>query len=183
MMIEWPNKALSMVPVGGSSGWVPINTIKDYIRSILQTAKDSSSPISLSRNMVNAVSSVLTVNPEKLRPDANVFPCVTVFLSDKQIEAKTIAGNQVNGKRKAQLSFSIVGLMWNSNMVSYKQDPSDDDLEYLMENVEVVLRHYATLNNLCNWQIPTAVTYHSSGYDEQSHMRVGILNLDVTVYY
>lgn len=172
-----------MIPAGGTAGSVPINNIKEYIRSILQEALDNSSPIDLSRNMVNEVNTVLTVNPEKIRPDANIFPCVTVFLGDKQLEPKTIAKDQVNAKRKCVLRFNVVGLMWNDNMTSYKKDPADDDLEYLMENIEVVLRHYATLNNLCIWQMPSAVTYHSSGYDEQTHMRVGILSLEVTVYY
>lgn len=184
MIIAWPHRPSVPTPAAGTSGQVDINTIKETIRTVLENANVAGAdPIDLSQNLVNRVKTVLEVNPEKLMPNSPVFPCVTVFLSEKSIEAKTIAKSQVYGKRKCILRFSVVGMMWNNNMVSYKQDPADDDLEYLMENVEEILRHYATLNNLCNWQMPSAVTYHSSGYDEQTHMRIGILSLEVTVYY
>ncbi len=172
------------ISASGTANSVQINTIKETIRYVLETANTTTGlPIDLSSNLTQRVKTVLKVNPEKLRPDAPLFPCVTTFLSQKKIEAKTISKDQVVGARKAVLSFKVVGMMWNQNMTTYKEDPADNDLEYLMENVEVVLRHYATLNNLCNWQIPHAVTYHSSGYDEQTHMRVGIIDLEVMIYY
>lgn len=188
MIIFWrtpqSSTGLAMPPASGVAGSVDINAIKEVIRYVLDTANViGGSPIDLSTNMSRRVKTVMKLNPEKLRPDAPVFPCVTTFLSQKKIEAKTIAKDQVVGKRKCVLSFKVVGMMWNDNMSSYKEDPADNDLEYLMENVEVVLRHYATLNNLCDWQIPGVVTYHSSKYDEQTHMRVGILDLEVTIYY
>lgn len=185
-MIVWPQRyqILAPAPSPGVAGYIDIGAIKSLVQTVLDTANDpSGDPIDLSRNLVNRVSKVLKVNPEKIRPDANVFPCVTIFLREKSMASATIAKDQVNGKRKCKLEFNIVGLMWNDNMTTYKEDPADNDLENLMENIEEILRHYATLNNLCNWQIPTAVTYHSSGYDEQTHMRVGILNLEVTIFY
>lgn len=172
-------------PATGVSGSVDINAIKETIRYVLDTANAvGGDPIDLSDNLARRVKAVMKVNPEKLRPTANLFPVVTTFLASKSIVPKDIAVNQVNGRRKAVLDFKIVGMMWNDTIQNYKSaDPADDDLEYLMENIEVVIRHYATLNNLCNWQFPSAVTYHSSGYDEQTHMRIGILDLQITVFY
>jgi hypothetical protein len=170
-------------PSIGVSGSVDINAIKENIRYVLDAANASGgSPIDLSANLTTRIKTVLKVNPEKLRPDAPLFPCVTVFMSEKKIEPKTIAADQVNAKRKAIVTFKVVGLMWNDNMTTYKEDPSDNDLEYLMENIEVILRHYPTVGNV-NWQIPSAVTYHASGYDEETHMRVGILSLETTIFY
>jgi hypothetical protein len=167
----------------GVSGSVDINNIKEQIRYVLDVANTTTgSPIDLSDNLTNRIKQVLKVNPEKLRPDAPLFPCVTVFMSEKRLEHKTIAKDQVTAKRKCTLTFKIVGLMWNNIMSTYKSDPADDDLEYLMENIEVILRHYPTIGD-CNWQIPESITYHSSGYDEETHMRVGILSLETVVFY
>jgi hypothetical protein len=125
----------------------------------------------------------MKVNPEKLMPQASLFPAVTVFLDSKSIEQRSIAGNQVTGKRKADLTFKIVGMTWNDRTQDYRVDPSDNDLEYLMENIERILRNYADLNRNCLWQFPTGITYHSAGYDEQTHFRIGIMDLQVTAYY
>lgn len=171
-------------PAAGVAGTCDLNALKELIRFILDAANvDGADPLDLSANMVNRVGQVLKVNPEKIRPDANLYSVVTVFTGSKQPLFKTIAKDQVNGKRQAKIELKIVGMVWNQNMTTYKEDPADNDLEYLMENIEAILRHYASLNSLCLWQIPTAITYHSSGYDEQTHLRVGIMNLEVTTYY
>ena len=52
----------------------------------------------------------------------------------------------------------------------------------MMENVEKVIRSYATLNNIVNWQFPTGVTYHTMA-DEEVHMRYGVMELQVTLFY
>jgi hypothetical protein len=157
--------------------------LKETIRYILDQANTTTASVDLSGNMSTRVSTIMKVNPEKLMPQASLFPAVTVFLSNKNIEQKSIAGNQVYGKRKADLTFSIVGMTWNDRTQNYKQDPADDDLEYLMENIELILRSYADLNRNCLWQFPTGVSYHSAGYDEQAHFRIGIIDLQVSVYY
>ncbi len=168
----------------GLAGAVDLNNIKETIRYVLEAANVAGGePIDLSANLSRRIKTILKVNPEKLRPNANLFPCVTVFVNRKSIEAKTISKNQVIGKRRADVFLSIVGLIWNDTTATYKEDPADNDLENLMENIEQVLRAYADLNNICNWQIPKDVTYHTSGYDEQTHVRIGIMDLQVTVYY
>lgn len=172
------------VAASGTAGSVDLVALKETIRYILDVANTTGgSPINLSENMVNPVQHVMKVNPEKLRPGGNFLNVVTVFVSDKRPEFKTIAKDQVLGRRVAKVTMKIAGIVWNDNMTDYREDPADNDLEYLMENIEVVLRHYATLNNFATWQIPRAITYHSSGYDEETHMRVGIMDLEITCYY
>lgn len=169
--------------VSGTASTCDTNTIKETLRYILDQANTTTASVDLSSNLARRVQTIMKINPEKLRPQASLFPCVTVFLSSKSIEQKSIAGNQVAGKRKANLTFSIVGMTWNDRTQDYRKDPADDDLEYLMENIELILRSYADLNRNCLWQFPTGVSYHSAGYDEQTHFRIGIIDLQVTVYY
>lgn len=169
--------------VSGTASTCDTNTIKETLRYILDQANTTTASVDLSSNLARRVQTIMKINPEKLRPQASLFPCVTVFLSNKSIEQKSIAGNQVAGKRKANLTFSIVGMTWNDRTQDYRKDPADDDLEYLMENIELILRSYADLNRNCLWQFPTGVSYHSAGYDEQTHFRIGIIDLQVTVYY
>jgi hypothetical protein len=112
------------------------------------------------------------------------MPALTTYLTSKSIEAKTIAANQVAGKREAELVFSIVGLVTNQIVPNtYTSDVLDDDIEYLMENVEKVLRNYGDLGGYTRWSFPNSVTYHSSSLDERNHLRVGILDLQCKVFY
>ena len=161
-----------------------INSIKDTIATTLDAANTTTaSPIDLSSDMAKRVRVVMKVNPEKISPQASLFPLVTVFIDGKDVNNTTISATQLIGKRKADLSFKVVGMTWNDTASDYKQDPSDNDLEYLMENIEYVLRSNPTLSGYCSVQYSTGVTYHSAGYDEQSHLRIGILDLKVSVYY
>ena len=167
-----------------ASGAINISDIKETIRYVINEANTTTgTPIDLSGSLSTRVKSVLKLNPEAIQLDANIFPYVTVFLSKKDIENKTIARDQATGKRQARLTFTIVGCVWNDLTADYRVDPADEDIEKLMENIEVILRHYSSLNNNCNWQFPTGVTYHTSPVAERSHVRVGIMDLQVTVYY
>jgi hypothetical protein len=170
-------------PSSGTAGTLDINAIKEYIRYVLSTANTvGGSPLDLSNNMDKRVKAVLKINPDKIRPDASVVPCVTVFTSQKNIELRTIAKDQVNGKRKAELILTIVGIVWNDFTADFREDPADEDLENLMENIEAILRHYGSLDNNATWQFPTGVTYHSAR-DEKAHYRIGAMDLKVTAYY
>ena len=100
------------------------------------------------------------------------------------MEAQPIAKSQLNGKRRATITFTVSGLVWNQNyQADVFNDPADQDIEVLMENIERILRSYHDLNSNVNWQIPSGVTYHNFANDEQSHMRVGLLDIETTIYY
>ena len=171
-------------PASGTSGSVDISNIKETIRFIINAANTTTgSPIDLSNNLTTRVKQVMKINPEKIRVDVNSYPCVTVFTNKKTIEMKTIAKDQVFGKRKCELVFTIVGIVWNDLTSDYKEDGSDEDVEILMENIEVILRSYANLSSTVTWQFPTGVQYHSVPYSEDTHMRVGVMDLQATIYY
>jgi hypothetical protein len=171
-------------PSSGTAGTVHIGQLKENIRYVLNQANTTTaSPCDLSGSMSRRVQTIMTLNPEKIRPQASLFPLVTVFCTGKKIEQKSIAANQQYGKRRAEITFSIVGIVWNDRTTDYRADAADNDLEYLMENLELILRSHGDLTQQCNWQFPNGVTYHSAGYDENSHFRIGVLDLQASVFY
>lgn len=163
---------------------VDIVGIKNEIQGILNTANTTTASNDLSGNMTFRVKSVLTVNPDKIQILANDFPYVTIWTESKDITQADIARTQTIGKRRSELSLGIAGAVWNQNFSSdYTNDPADDDLEYLMENLETILRDNDTLNNTVTWQYPTSVEYFSLPIDEGAHLRVATLQLRCTVWY
>ena len=77
----------------------------------------------------------------------------------------------------------LLGMVWNSNAVSHDEDPSDEDCEKLMENLEEIIRNNFTLDGTVNWTFPDTVTYHQARLDEQTHLRAGEMALKVRMFY
>lgn len=167
-------------------GVINIAAIKTQIKSALDSNNTTTSAIlDLSSGLSQRVQQVATVNPEMLPIQATAMPVVTISLESKSIEQKTIAKNQVDGKRMARLRFKITAMVWNQNSFSSSPftDPAANDLEILMENIEYLLRNYPDLSSAVTWQFPTDATYHHASLDEQSHFRVGFLDLEAAIYY
>lgn len=163
---------------------VNINNIKTQIKSILDTANDVAASYDLSTNMTNRVQTVWKQNPEILPIQATLFPLVTIYLDNKSIQADTIARNQATGKRKATIVFKIYGATYNSAFTNVYEDIADNDIEYLMENIEEILRSNGNLNGTVGWAIPTNVDY-ISGFteDESAFVRAAMMDLNITIYY
>jgi hypothetical protein len=81
------------------------------------------------------------------------------------------------------VSIDIAGMVWNPIISVKDEDPADKDIHYLMENIELTLRSYDTLNGNCRWQFSESVQYYDQDIDETGHMRAGILGLKVKVDY
>lgn len=164
---------------------INVPSIKAEIKSILDSNNTTGSSIlDLSSGMSKRLLRVATINPENYMLQSTQYPALTIHTLRKSIESRTIAKNQVNGKRLGRYTFSIAGLVWNQNFSSnIFNDPASDDLEHLMENTEYILRNYHDLNSNVTWQIPNDITYHSAAFDEQSHFRVGFLDIETTIFY
>lgn len=161
-----------------------LNGIKDQLKIIFDDANTTTaSPIDLSANLSKRVAKVLTVNPDLIRPQASFYNFVTCYIKEKSIETEQIAGNQLNIKRQSDITIEIVGAVFNQNFADVTKDPADNDINYLMENIEQVLRTNPTLNNTVKWQKPQNVSYHSSNLNQNNNVRVGILTLAAKVFY
>lgn len=164
---------------------VDIKGIKDQIKSNLDTENTSGSSVrDLSENMSSRVKKIFTVNPEMLPIQSTFYPCVTIFTERKTPTNQTIAKDQLSARRQCDLLVIVSGMIYNPNFITdITEDPADDDCEYLMENIEYILRNDPTLSGKVKWQNPIDITYHSSPVSEQSHLRVGVMELYLKLHY
>jgi len=161
---------------------IDLNNFKTQIKTIFDAANTTTASTDLSSGLVRRIQRVVKYNPGKLPIQASLYPCVAIHTAAKTIENVTIARTQANGKRKAEIDFTIDGIVWNSAIDS-DGDPADDDCESLMENIEEIMRANPTVAGIATWSFPTAVTYHQIRLDEESHMRIGRMNYRATVFY
>lgn len=165
---------------------VDLNGIKTSIMNALIAANTTTaSPIDLSSGLSNSkrVQQILKVNPEMIRPQASFFPLVTCYIEDKSIKSNDVASTQLNAKRRATVGINIVGSIWNNNFTSITEDPADEDINYLMENIELIMRSNYNLDGTVTWQLASECKYYITALDEQTHLRSGILKLDCEIYY
>lgn len=163
-----------------------LNEIKTAVKNLLDSANTTTAiPIDLSSNLSNSkrVLQVLKLNPERIRPDATLFPLVTCYIENKSMKRDDIAKSQLNSSRRSTVTMVIVGSVWNDTFVSIDNDPADEDINYLMENVELILRSNPTLENTVTWQKPIEVSYYTTVLDEQTHLRSGVLKLECEIFY
>lgn len=163
-----------------------LNAVKERIRTLLLSANTIGAlPIDLSNNMANSkrVQHVLKINPQMIVPQPSFFPLVSCYIENKAIRRDDIAKDQLNTKRRSTINLNIVGTIWNDNYVSLDEDPADEDINTLMENIELILRSDPNLAGTVSWQKPGEVTYYTSILDEQTHLRSGVLKLECELWY
>ena len=162
---------------------IDLNSLKEKIQTMLQTANTTTASVDLSSGMTHRVQRVLKVNPQKIPVQVSYYPYVTCYIDTKKIKNKTIAVNQATGKRLADVSVKVIGVVRQFLNADTEVDPADDECEILLESIEQILRNDPTLAGFANWSFPDAVTYHNVQLEEEANIRAGILNLNVSVYY
>jgi hypothetical protein len=160
-----------------------LNNLKEKIQTTLEAANTTTADYFLSEDMTKKVAKIMKLNPGRIPVQASWYPFVSIFIDNKQITSQDIAKSQSTAKRRAEVDVKIVGGIWNSTLTRPEDDKSDDNCELLMENIEEVLRANATLSGAATWHMVTGVTYHNRELEEDTHIRVGILNLKVSVFY
>jgi hypothetical protein len=159
---------------------INIPTIKTAIKTLL----DAELTAELSADMSKEVRRVCKLNPENMHLQASLFPAVCVYTTSKTIDPGTIVCNQVKAQRFSRLRMTIAGMVWNQNFsADLDRDPADDDLEQLMENIEAVLRNSPTISGNSTWAFPSDVTYHNAAFDEETHFRIGFLDMELRIDY
>ena len=160
-----------------------LNNVKEQVQIILEAANTTTASVDLSSGLETRVQRILKVNPGRIPVQASWYPFVTVFIDRKSMSHQDIAATQSNAKRRAEVDLKIIGAVWNSTISNDEEDPADEDCEQLMESIEQVIRNAATLNGTVLWTTPTDVTYHNANLDEETHVRVGILNIRTSMFY
>lgn len=165
-------------------GQVDIKGIKTAIKVLLDTANTTTASINLSDNLADKVVKVGTFSLEKLFLNANEIPGIAVYTDNKQPNQETIARSMASGKRGAELNLFVAGAVYVPYTADDTEDPADNDCEYLMENIEEIIRDSDTLSDTVQWAMPTGITYHTmANREEQSHYRIGLMSLKCRVFY
>lgn len=167
-------------------GQVDIDGIKTQLKSILDTANTTTgSPIDLSLNMDTRVSRVMMIHPSRIPIQPSFFPFVTMFIADKSIEQKTMGhrGSQASALREGILTIDVIGAVYEPFFDDINQDQGSENVEQLMENIEEVLKSNSSLNSTVSWQMPTRIQFDQIPYDEEAHLRTGIINLECKIFY
>ena len=159
-----------------------LNNLKTQLQSIFEAANTTTATHDLSDDMAKRVQRVFKVNPEIIPIEADYYPYVSVRVESKRIEAADFAATQLAAKRQSVVMVKVYGGVWSTKIDDVEVDEADEECETLMENIEQVLRGNPTLNAVATWQFPSAVRYFS-GIGEGVHLRVGVMDLEVTVLY
>ena len=164
-----------------------LSGIKSAVQTILETANIvGGNPIDLSDTMTDRVKKVLQVNMEKIPIQPSFFPCITMFIDNKEVSLLDLAGSMLTARRRGEIDLKIVGVVWIDNMntsnFEYK-DLADNECEKLMENIEQVLRVDPTLAGKALWSKTTSVAYGNYPVSEQTHMRAGLMTYKIMVQY
>ena len=165
-----------------------LNTLKDQIQSVLEAANTTTAAVDLSSGIANSkrVLTIKKINPDLIPSDLTIMPLVTVYLDSKTVTPQTIAKNQATGKRMGELDFKIMGIVYNDNHSTDDEDPAQEDIEHLMENIEQIFRNNPTFSGtIALTSMPTEVQYFSGAFreNEQTHIRGGLMTLNVKTFY
>jgi len=163
---------------------VALGNIKTQLKSILDLANTTTgSPIDLSAGMSQRVQRVMKVNLVKVPIQPSFFPCLTMWFDNKDVITETIARDLSTGKRRGEISLILAGMTWEQITSNIDVDSSDEQIEFLMENSEEILRAQFKLNGAVSWCFPKSINYHSFPHDEETHLRIGIMNLKLSTFY
>lgn len=163
---------------------VGLYTIKENLKTLFNNANTTTaSPVDLSSDLSKRVQKVLAVHPAAIPVQASHYPFVSCYIAEKPIKEDQIAKDQLNIKRKSTVSIDIVGGVFNQNLTDLTKDPSDNDINYLMENIELILRSDPTLNGSVTYQRPENCIYYSNMVGSNVHLKIGILRITATVFY
>lgn len=165
---------------------VNLTGIKEAIRAHLETcnATTTAQPVYLSNGMTKPIAKVYKVHPDYITIQNSHLNCVTCYITGKTIVRDDIAGSQLNSKRRATIDIDVIGMVFNQNIALVTEDPADEDINKLMENIELAMRAATATNitGLINFQVPSGITYYTQ-MNAQTHLRAGILSLKATVHY
>ena len=162
---------------------IDLNNIKTQIKSLLDAANTITASTDLSGNMSTRIQKVLTVHPQKVPPQASFYPYVTSFIENKDISQDTMAISLAKGKRFAKVTVSIVSACFHSPITSNLDDPTEKDINYVMESIEQILRDDTTLNGACKWHLPQKVDYFDVFKGDAPFLKYGELKIIANIQY
>lgn len=162
-----------------------LNLLKETLQNVFDAANTTTATRDLSTGLTTRVQRVVKLNPSLIPIQADWYPYVSIWIDSKDVEPADFAATQLAAKRKATVRLKVAGGVWETGVAVGAEgvDEADEDCESLMENIEEVLRGNPTVNGLVTWHFPVRTKYYNAPLEEGSCLRVGVLDLDATVFY
>ena len=162
-----------------------LNGCKERIRSIFSDANTTTATYPLSASMDSTVAFISKFNPDMVFSQPTKFPSIHIYTESKTSIPATIATNQLQAKRTGILKMNIMGVCQHFNIDNLNEDKGQKNVELLMENIELNLRAKPDLDNFTGvrWQQPTDIQYGVAAFEEDAYFRVGIMSLDINLFY
>lgn len=162
-----------------------LNGLKERIRTILSDANTTTATYPLSANMDSSVKLIGKYNPDMVFTQVSQFPSIHIYPDSKTLDLATIARDQLNANRQGVLKMNIMGACSHFNIDNLNEDKGQKNVEFLMENIELNLRAEPTFQGFTGvrWHFPSDVQYGVAAFEEDTYFRVGILTLDINLFY
>jgi hypothetical protein len=164
---------------------IDIATLKSAIKTQLDNNNTSTgAPIrDLSANLSKRVVRVVLMNPIDYRLQTPDMPAVCIY-TDTKSPKNTSVGAVNQTKREAMLRLTVCAINYNPNMVGANTfvDVASQDLEYLMENIEEILRQSPEISG-AKWLQMGDVTFHNAPADEDTYFKLAFTDLTYKYFY
>lgn len=162
-----------------------LNGLKDRIKTILSDANTTTAAYPLSLNMDNPITFISKFNPDMVFTQQTKFPSVHIYPENKSMDFATIAKDQLTAKRKGLVKMNVMGICQNFNIDNVDEDKGQKNVEFLMENIELIFRSSPKLGGFTgvSWQLPNDTQYGVAAFEEDAYFRVGIMTLDINIFY
>lgn len=162
-----------------------LNGLKDKLQSVLQTANTTTASTDLSDGLDSRVRFISKKNPDMVFTQATHHPSIHIYPDNKDITSVDIVKDQTSARRGGVYNMNIMGIYQDFNTENNDEDKAMKNLIAMMENVEQIYREDPTLGGTTGvrYQQPTGVQYGLAGYDEEAYFRVGVLSLQVKIFY
>jgi len=167
------------------SGIFDLNGCKTRLKSIFDTENTTTATYPLSNNMDNNVQLVSKCNPDLVFTQHTKFPSLHIYPESKTVNTDTIGKNMIDTSRKGLVRMNIMGVCQFYNIENNFDDKGQKNVEILMENTELILRNNPDLQNFAGvrWVIPSDTQYGIAAFEEDAYFRVGVMSLDINIFY
>lgn len=145
---------------------VGYQTVLDNIVTLLNNAKATT----LSTNLTTAVQQVIKGDPNNIPVQANMYPTVFVYLTKKDEDWVTLGG----ALKQTVLTFEIYALV----LLTGTSDSSDQEVRYLSDNIENLLRANSDLQGTVDFCNPSECSFERA-FKEGTYLSCAVITLEV----
>ena len=163
---------------------VNYKNVIDNIQSILKDWNKATATYDLSTNLDKRIGVISKRNPSFIVDQPSQLPAICIRIDNDTKAFEEMSRTNLQASKKSELTFSIIGLLWYNPLLGNvdANDPSDDEIHYMAENVEEVLRRNHKLNGSVLYSYPESIDFYED-LDEESYFRTFVMSYKAILFY